>query len=78
MITKYTRSVKVSEWGTGEFSDIDGGTICMADITIQKREGHMYDVVVSVREDDSRNRRASWTPSSLFTAENNRDYDEGT
>lgn len=78
MITKYTRSVRVSEWGTGEFSDIDGGTICMADITIQKRAGHMYDVVVNVREDDSRNRRASYTPSTLFTTEDRRDYDEGS
>ena len=78
MIAKYTRSVKVSDWyGADEFRDIDGGTICMAEITIQKRAGHMYDVVVNVREDDAKNRVASWTPSSLFTTENNRDYDEG-
>ena len=34
MISKYTRSVKVSDWNFGEFVDIDGGTICMAEITI--------------------------------------------
>jgi len=76
MITKYTRSMKVSDWASGEFTDIDGGSMCMADIVIQKRAGHMYDVVISVREDDSRNRVASYTPSTLFTTENNRDYDE--
>lgn len=37
----------------------------------------MYDVVVNVREDDAKNRVANWTPSSLFTTENKRDYDEG-
>lgn len=49
----------------------------MADVVIQKRAGQMYDVVVSVREDDSRNRVASvFDPSVLFSTENNRDYDE--
>ena len=78
MISKYTRSYKVSDWnGSGEFQDIDGGSICMADVVIQKRAGHMYDVVVSVREDDSRNRVASYSsPETLFTMENRRDYDE--
>lgn len=80
MITKYTRSYKVSDWqGSSEFRDIDGGSIPMADIVIQKRAGHMYDVVVSVREDDSRNRVVSYSsPATLFTTENNRDYDEGS
>ena len=78
MITKYTRPFKISEWvGATEFTDINGGNICMADIVIQKRAGQMYDVVVSVREDDSRNRVASLLdPSVLFYTENNRDYDE--
>lgn len=48
----------------------------MADISIQQQVGHMYSVVVNVREDDVRLRTFSTTPSSLFTAENNRDYDE--
>ena len=49
----------------------------MADVVIQKRAGHMYDVLVSVREDDSRNRVASISnPATLFTTENRRDYDE--
>lgn len=38
----------------------------------------MYDVVVNVREDDAKNRVANLTPSTLFTTEEQRDYDEGT
>lgn len=39
MITKYTRSTKVSDWqaegqNAGTFQDVDGGTVCMADISI--------------------------------------------
>lgn len=47
----------------------------MADISVQRREGHMYDVVVSVREDDVKLRTTSNSPSSLFGSENARDYD---
>ena len=80
MLTKYTRSFKVSEWNEGgsaggTFTDVNGGSVCMADICVQQREGHMYDVVVSVREDDTRTRIAPVNPESLFTAENQRDYD---
>ena len=80
MITKYTRSTKVSDWqaegqNAGTFQDVDGGTVCMADISIQQQVGHMYSVVVNVREDDVRLRTFSTTPSNLFSTENNRDYD---
>ena len=80
MITKYTRSTKVSDWqaegqNAGTFQDVDGGTVCMADISIQQQVGHMYSVIVNVREDDVRLRTFSTTPSSLFTTENQRDYD---
>ena len=39
MVQKYTRSIKISEWqdgggSAGTFQDVDGGTICMADICI--------------------------------------------
>ena len=78
MIEKYTRSFTVSEWdGNGAFVDISGGTVCMADVSIQKVQGHMYSVVVNVREDDCKLRRNSTTPSALFTVEDRRDYDEG-
>ena len=78
MIAKYTREFYVSDWDSfnGVFDDNEGGEMCMADIAIQQREGHMYDVIVQVREDDTRLRRVSVTPSTLFWRENNRDYDD--
>lgn len=82
MVTKYTRPFRISQWngdGTyaGTFTDIDGGSVCMADIAIQQREGCMYDVVINVREDDARLRtNVTSNPSSLFTTENARDYDD--
>ena len=77
MVTKYTRDYKYSKWDNtnGIFVDENAGSMCMADIAIQQREGHMYDVIVSVREDDSRMRTNPTSPASLFTAENQRDYD---
>ena len=49
---------------------------CMADVGIQKREGCMYDVCVSVREDDSKmSFFAASDIASLFSSENSRDYD---
>lgn len=80
MITKYTRSFYISEWNSsgqnaGRFTDRLGGSQCMADISIQQRAGHMYDVVVSVREDDARMRTGPTSPDALFGAENMRDYD---
>lgn len=77
MVTKFTRTFKVSDWdaATGSFQDNDGGQVCMAEVAVQQREGHMYDVLVYVREDDGRLRLNSVTPETLFTAENNRDYD---
>lgn len=80
MISKYTRDTKISDWqaegqNAGTFQDVDGGTVCMADISIQQQVGHMYSVVVNVREDDVRLRTFSTSPENLFTTENNRDYD---
>lgn len=79
MIKKYTRSYDISEWNsnTGTFTDKTGSSMCMADVTIQKVAGHLYNVIISVREDDAKIRTTSLTPSGLFVAENNRDYDEG-
>lgn len=42
----------------------------MADVCIQQEAGHMYSVIINVREDDVRLRTISVTPSTLFTAEN--------
>lgn len=80
MVTKYTRNIEISEWQTeggnaGTFQDVPGGSICMADVCIQQQEGHMYSVIVNVREDDVKLRTFSTTPSTLFSTENQRDYD---
>lgn len=80
MVAKYTRSYTMSEWNTsgssaGTFTDVSGGSVCMADISVQQEVGCMYSVVVNVREDDVKLRTTSTTPSSLFTTEDNRDYD---
>lgn len=52
----------------------------MADISIQQQQGHMYSVIVNVREDDTKLRTDAQAqsisdPSALFSAENARDYD---
>lgn len=77
MVTKYTRNFENSDWySDGTFHDVYGGTICMADICIQQTAGHMYSVVVNVREDDTKIRLTITSPAALFSDENARDYDE--
>lgn len=81
MATKYTRTTKVSDWnGSGEhagtFSDIDGGAIPMAEIAVVHVAGCMYEVHVTVNEDDVRLRvDVVNNVASLFSTENSRDYD---
>lgn len=85
MVTKYTREFKASIYeapgmGQGSFIDYSMGRRCMAEVSINQVAGHMYEVVISVTEDDSRMRTpdqttASTDPASIFTAENARDYD---
>ena len=76
MIAKYTRLFYVSVWtAAGTWTVEQGGTIPMAEVTVQQRAGCMYDVLVSVREDDVRLTRDPVDPATLFTAENARDYD---
>lgn len=81
MVTKYTRATKVSDWNaTGEhagtFSDIDGGAIPMAEVAVVHVAGCMYEVHVTVNEDDVRLRvDVVNNVASLFTTENSRDYD---
>lgn len=80
--TIYARTVRVSEWdpastGTNEFHDIDGGIMPMASVVVRHVAGNMWEVDISVSETDTRLRR---TPvgsiPQLFSAENDRDYDE--
>lgn len=84
MVAEYSRPTIISKWDpTGqsmynaEFIDVDGGTVLMADVNVQNTAGHMYEVVVQVREQDMRMRiNGSAGPSSLFTTENQRQYPE--
>ena len=81
MVTKYTRATKISDWnGSGEhagtFSEIDGGTIPMAEVAVVHVAGCMYEVHVTVNEDDVRLRvDVVNNVASLFSTENSRDYD---
>jgi len=81
MVTKYTRATKISDWNaTGElagtFSDVDGGAIPMAEVAVVHVAGCMYEVHVTVNEDDVRLRVDVVNDvASLFATENNRDYD---
>ena len=81
MVTKYTRTTKVSDWNaTGEhagtFSDIDGGAIPMAEVAVVHVAGCMYEVHITVNEDDMRLRvEIVANPETLFATENSRDYD---
>lgn len=82
MVTKYTRDQKDSVWGLGGDGDeFDEPTtksqIVMAEVTPTHNDGGMWSVVVNVNETDTRMRRqVVGSVSSLFFAENNRDYDE--
>lgn len=76
MITKYTRPFYVSSWtDSGTWEVVPGGSMLMAEVTVQQRAGCMYDVLINVREDDSRMSKTADSPASLFTIENARDYD---
>lgn len=81
MIAQYTRTTKVSTWnpdgqalGQAEFVDVGGGTVPMAEVSIQHTDGHMYEVVVNVNEMDSRLRIAPLSPQTVFYVEDARTY----
>lgn len=81
MVEYYTRSTKVSYFAStgptaGSFLPEDGGTVCMADVSPRMTAGGMWQVDISVREDDARLSRDSVPPDALFTTENAREYDE--
>lgn len=81
MVAKYTRTTKVSDWNStgehaGTFLDIDGGAIPMAEVAVVHVAGCMYEVLVTVNEDDTRLRvEIVANPETLFSTENARDYD---
>lgn len=76
LISKFTRSITNSKWNdaTHTFTTESGGTEVMASIVPRHVAGNMWEVTCDVREYDSRISTASYSPSSLFTSENARDY----
>ena len=84
MISKYSRTFYVSTWNPamatkGNFEVVIGGIMPMADVAVQQVNGCMYEVIINVREDDSRLTKAAPETdiASLFANENERDYDTG-
>ena len=77
MIEKYTRPYTTAKWDENSYaySNQTSGTRCMAGISIQKTQGHMYEVSVSVNEDDSKMSYSPTSADTLFRTENQRDYD---
>lgn len=77
----YTRTTKVSVWNVnsdGQFAAIDAGSVPMADVVPQHEDGEAWSVAVSVNEQDSRmSRSASESFTTLFYAEDRREYDDG-
>ncbi len=81
----YTRATKVSEFDTetgsqtyGQFKHVSAGAVPMADVVAQHEDGAMWSVVVNVHEEDARTSLSALESfASLFSAENQREYDDG-
>lgn len=82
-IAYYTRETKSSFWNynnpsDGDFTTVASGNVLMADVSIQQVEGHMYNVMINVREEDCRyTRNKDDDPATIFAFENTRKYDTG-
>lgn len=75
----YERTIYSSYWKASaasleHFDDESAGKLLMTDIAVVHDEGEAYSVVIQVSETDSRIRQGNHTASTLFGAENNRDY----
>lgn len=74
----FTRSQSLSVWDSNreakEFFDQTVTGVLMAEISMQPTVGDMWEVSISVREHDEKNRMAKVTPSSLFSTEDRRSY----
>lgn len=76
LISKFTRSITNSVWNasTHTFTTESGGSEVMANIVARHVAGHMWEVTCDIREYDTRLSTGNYSPSSLFTSENARDY----
>ena len=80
LIEKFTRDFKMSIWNGdamgGEWMSINGGTMCMADVSPEENEDGSYDVLVNVNEDDVKYTKVEdpFYPSLDFAVERRRVY----
>lgn len=79
LLTYYKRDVKISDWDKdiGEFFRIDGGkTLMNTQIQVVKTVGHMYELHVSINEEDCIMRTTGEQDATvLFAEENLRQYE---
>ncbi len=78
LVEMYTRAMYYSDWDetTGVFADKACGKMPMAEVVARTQNGHMWQVDVTIREDDSRLALSELTdPSAYFTLENARGYE---
>ena len=84
MIAKYTRDFWTSIWdgnsAGGSWTEVEGGSMPMADVAMSHNEDGSYDVIVNVNEDDSRMCLANsgFTYTSMGRRARRRDYDGET
>lgn len=77
----YTRPFWTSEWqgsgdSAGSFQDLAMGTKLQGFVEVVRREGHLYDVVVEIAEDDvKRHPSSNAKTSALFAKEATRTYE---
>lgn len=80
LILYFTRNFKMSIWNSdamgGAWYEMDGGTMCMADVSLEENEDGSYDVLVNVNEDDTRYSRVEtpFYPNVAFAYERLRMY----
>lgn len=80
LIDAYTREFQITKWQTigekaGTFDILYGGDKLQGDISINKINGHMYEVVVNINEDDCKVSKDQITAIEMFADENSREYD---
>ena len=79
--TALTRTIRVSIWdgsvNGGAWTRVNGGTVRMSDVVVRQTVGNMYEVDVSVNEDDVMLAKIddNPNPSAQFATEDARAYD---
>ena len=80
LIEKFTRNFNMSIWNgdvtDGEWVSMNGGAMCMADVSPEENGDGSYDVIVNVNEDDTKYSRVEtpFYPNVAFATERLRTY----